>query len=73
MAFSVEVYEMVRSEHSSHYDVDLRIAKDVLCGCELKFIFRIGEKHYGFEGEITDEKLAEYDCVETTFLPSIQQ
>lgn len=41
--------------------------------CGLKFIFRIGEKHYGFEGEITDEKLAEYDCVETTFFPSIQQ
>lgn len=40
---------------------------------KLKFIFKIGEKHYGFEGEVTDKDLAEYEYVETTLLPSIQQ
>jgi hypothetical protein len=61
------------SEISYENVAKVYIAKGQLMDeCGLKFIFRIGGKHYGFEGEVTDEKLAEYDCVEITFFPSIQ-
>jgi hypothetical protein len=64
----------ISSEISYENVSKVYIAKGQLMDeCRLKFIFRIGKKHYGFEGEITDEKLAEYDCVETTFLTSTQQ
>ncbi|MDX1751389.1 MAG: hypothetical protein R3271_13835 [Methylophaga sp.] len=32
---------------------------------EIKFIFQVNQKHYGFDGEIHDEDLAEYKYVET--------
>ncbi|MCB2427675.1 hypothetical protein [Methylophaga pinxianii] len=39
---------------------------------EIKFIFQVHQKHYGFDGEIHDEVLAEYQYVETNLDRSIR-